>query len=354
MRKTILWTTILLYGAGISEIPKDGVVSFIDFDYNVYKKTGEIVHSKEDKDVLFNDEVVATIEGDDIFAYSIKNGQLILAVNVYRGERHVIMYTIDIESKSIKKKERLNTMKNAYKTPDLEFSIIGNLDKDTSTTVIQYTWRGKTNKVILPIEKKYAFKSENYISENGHIVSGGHSGDLYVFSMDKKKFSNLGNFIFFGFSYYFYIPLNEYVIYLPKRNFGSLKIYLYNYANEILYYTTRYKKITRNTRDTIELNIKNGDIYEQFFPLTKVENKDSLLYINSKKVEDSLVQKERLSTSVKYCNYDYDKIRQDTLLNRLGIDIDRALYHREITLDSLNSLIEQYNERFDMYEIKTD
>jgi hypothetical protein len=143
MRKTILLATILLYSIGVPQMPKYGLVSFgSSYNRDIFKETGEIIFNHGMRDVIFNDEVIATIENEKIpFAYSLKNGQLMLAVNGSNRindtlrEQYTIMYTIDIESKTVKKVERLNAeythkdsnRKLSYKDPDLELSINGNL-----------------------------------------------------------------------------------------------------------------------------------------------------------------------------------------------------------------------------------
>jgi len=280
MKKIILLVTSLLYSIGISQMLEDGFVSFRDsYDKNIFKKTGEVIFNEGMKEIRFNKEVIATIENasnSNLFAYSLKNRQLKLAVNMHK-EGYAIMYTIDMESKAVKKKERLDT-KNTYKDSDLELSIIGRL-YDTNSVVMQYTWKGKTNKIILPAEMKRAFGGENqiYISKNGYIVTCQYSdpANLYIFSMDKKKFTDLGRLKHTSYSSDFYIPLNEYVIYYPQQNFTTNKIYLYRYVEEELY-ATRYQKANSDTKDTIISNMRKGNTYEQFLPLTKVENIDSL------------------------------------------------------------------------------
>jgi len=298
MKKIILVATILLYNIGVSQIPKEGLVSFsASYDHNIYKETGKIKFNKGMKDVYVNKEVIATIEGDAVFAYSLKNGQLTLAVNKTnkdKGQQYIIMYTIDMENNVVKKKDRLN-MKYAYKDSNLELSIIGdfydrNADTDdlydTNAVIMQYTWKGKTDRIILPAEMKLAFSEENYISKSGHIVSNVSYGNVYVFSMDKKKFTNIGRFRqILRSSLDIYIPLNEYVIFSSPENFTANKVYLYRYVEEELY-TTRYQKINHKTQDSIISNIKNRNIYEQFLPLTRVENIDSIVNINSAKASN--------------------------------------------------------------------
>ncbi|MDR1811853.1 MAG: hypothetical protein LBQ87_03425 [Candidatus Fibromonas sp.] len=293
MKKTILLATILLYSVGVPQMPKDGLVSFgSSYNRDIFKETGDIIFNHGMIDVTFNDEVIATIESErNPFAYSLKNGQLMVAI--YKAnrikdtlwERYTIMYTIDIESKTVKKAERLNA-KYTYKDSDLELSLIGDFKytvKDTSKMIIQYTWKGKTNKVVLSEEEKNVLTEviTPYISESGSLVACYHSG-LYVFSMDKKKFTHLGRFFFSSHSN-FCIPLKEYVIYYPWEGLSTdSKVYLYRYAEEELYVTRYQKNIVRDkTKDTIISNIKSGNIYEQFLPLTRVENIDSMLYPNT-------------------------------------------------------------------------
>jgi len=283
MNKTAIIAAILLYGIGVSEIPKDGFVSFKpSYDEDIFKQTGRIKFTKG-MDVKLNGELITTVDdnGQTLFAYSLKNKQLTLAFEVIKAyeEPYTIMYTIDIENKKIKNEERLNK-KYTYKDSDLELSIIGNFH-DTNTAVMQYTWKGKTDKIVLSAEMKTIYKI--YISKNGYLVCRNYDGlssSLYVFSMDKKKFTNIGRFTHESFD--FYVPLNEYIIYVPYQNFTEDKFYLYRYAEEELY-ATRYQKANSETKDTIISNMRKGNIYEQFFPLTRVENIDSMVNANSLK-----------------------------------------------------------------------
>jgi hypothetical protein len=299
-----------------SQTPKEGKVSFRDsYDENIYKETGEIVFNKGMKDVKLNDELLATVEGSGLFAYSIKNGQLTLSVYKYRYielekqyTKYTTMYTIDIENKTIKEEERLDSL-HIYKDSDLDISIIGQLydyesyfsGEDTSTAIMQYTWKGKANEVILSAEEKWLLtENEIYISEKGYLAVCSNGG-LRVFDMDKKKFIYLGWFESgnSSCSSNFCIPLNEYVIYSPEQNSKPKKVYLYRYAEEELY-ATRYPKILtqyanlpmdrkdvciykmlNETKDTVISNMKRGNIYEQFLPLTRVENIDSMVNANS-------------------------------------------------------------------------
>jgi len=284
IKKTIVWLAILLCGTSVSKTPEYGYVEIYD--------KGEI------SEIEFNDEVVATIKSDNgkiscyIFAYSIKNEQLSMAVKVYEEDKrrhYTIMYIINLKNKTIVKEERL--AENTYKDSDFEFSIT--LDTNSRrATIIRYTRKGKKHEVLLPIEKSYATSATYYISKNGHIVI--HDDDrLYVFSADKKKFTDLGEvsynnipgFINFDFEYGWYIPFNEYVIYSPEHtNKHNMTVYLYRYAEDALY-ATRYKKTSLIAKDTIERNIKNGNIYEQFLPLTRIKNIDSIAKYNRSQME---------------------------------------------------------------------
>jgi len=80
--------------------------------------------------------------------------------------------------------------------------------------------------IILSAEMKTMYKI--YISKNGYLVCRNYTGlssTLYVFSMDKKKFTNLGRFVHDSNSSSpdLYVPLNEYVIYAPYQNFAKDK-----------------------------------------------------------------------------------------------------------------------------------
>jgi len=275
MNKTAIIAAILLYGIGSSQIPEGYWIEFPDYDYNLYKETGKWISNwelnRDKKDVLLNGEVIAEIDARKAvpFASSLKNGLLTLAVNKYmydEGELYTIMYTIDVKSKTVIKKERLNTI-STYKDSDLEFSVIG----DEKSPVMQYTWKGKTHKVIFPekVSKDQIF--DFYVTGNGYIVFNVSKQRLYVFSMDKKKFTKIGHLDFSCNCDIksFYLPLNEYVIYLPQQG-SSKKVFLYRYAEDA-FYITRYQEIDKKTKDTIYSNIKNGNTYEQFLPLTKVE-----------------------------------------------------------------------------------
>jgi len=282
MIKVILLAAILLYSTSSSQMIEGGWVILPDFDYNIYKETGKRISNwelnRDMKNVVLNQETIVEIEAKNglLFASSLKNGQLILAIDKYmrsEGELYTIMYSIDVKSKAILKKERLNTI-NTYKDSDLEFSLIG----DEKAPIMQYTWKGKTHKVIFPTEinKSQARDAHYYVSKNGYIVFDVANLSLYVFSMDKKKITKISNINYPGNHYIkgFYFPFNEYVIFLPLQT-SPKKVFLYRYAEEV-FYITRYQEIDNKTKDTIYSNIKNGNTYEQFLPLTKVENMDFL------------------------------------------------------------------------------
>lgn len=280
----IILLTILLCGVCFSE---DGYywVRLSDYDYDIYKETGKAIFNGDMKDVVFNDEAIAKIEArnGDIFADSFKNGLVTLAVQMSRygyGKPYTMMYTIDVKSKTIVKEEQLKTI-HTYKDSNLEFSIIW---KNDTNAVMQYTWKGKRHKVTLPSRESHQYFPIQVFYDgfgNAHLVLNVSASALYVFSVAKKKLTWLGYFrISCCRDYDYYFPLNEYVIYYPSQGDPWQKptgnVFLYRYAEDALY-ITRYRKVNREIIDSIHSNIENGNTYEQFLPLTKVENMDSLV-----------------------------------------------------------------------------
>jgi hypothetical protein len=273
MRKRIvLWIIALLCNIGISQMPKDGFVS--------YNNQGEI---------KFNGETVITIKDYSIFAYSLNNGQLTVAVRYNYGhkKRNTFIYTIDLKSKNIIKEEQL-VSSYTYRDSNIEFSIIEDTN-DTNSAIMRYTRKGEVYDIALPITKIDAMLSMYYVSGDNYIVLCALDGALYVFSTEKKKFTHLAERSCYYKEYSdllptgLCIPLKEYVIYFMNSTLTNANVYLYNYAEGSLYATRyQYTQYTRliTIKDTIESNIKNGNIYEQFLPLLMIENIDSIVTDN--------------------------------------------------------------------------
>jgi hypothetical protein len=160
--------------------------------------------------------------------------------------------------------------------------------------------------------------------------------------MDKNKLTNLGRFTYRCYIPDFYIPLNEYVIFSPTENLKVSGVYLYRYVENELY-ATRYQRLSFKTRDTIVLNIKNGNTYEQFLPLTRIENIDSMVNMNSHemfvKMMDSISKNSKKDTTV-----NWDEYRQDSIVKQLMESMDRT--HDP---EKLDSLLKESSKREELY-----
>ncbi|MDR0517944.1 MAG: hypothetical protein LBH25_12970 [Fibromonadaceae bacterium] len=297
-RKTILLAAILLFSACVSKMPEGGAPSATRIGEKSVEPSGSVLFEGTlEKRVIFNGEVVTTIEGSWILAYSLENGLLRVAIEKIRKDFNTnTMYTIDMESKTIIKEERLDTH-STYKDPGLELTIIGDIN-GLNPVIMEYTRKGETHKVVLP-KKSYKINGKEnvspsghiYISKNGYIVFRDfYSDELFVYSMDKKKFTRLGRVSLYSSDGLltsgsgWYLPLNEYLIYSPRHSYtpmsGSImetlaNVYIYHYAKEE-FYATCYQNILEELKD-IDTGIKNGNIYEQFLPLTRVANIDSVI-----------------------------------------------------------------------------
>lgn len=315
--KTAIFTIFLLCGIGFSQTHEDGFVSLT-----------------EQGEVKFNYETVANIGSNkSLFAYSVSNGLLTMAVILPEEnftKFHTMMYTIDLKNKTIVKTERLGS-EYTYKDSDFEMSLFID-DKDTNTVTMQYITKGQSHKVALPFSSRYISRIEFFILKNNFIVFSVYGGELYSFSMESKKFTCLGS-SFFNVSESFdlyngwYIPLNKYVIYSNTayndfRTKGN--VYLYSYSEDITY-STRYRNTRKAVIDTIKLNIKNGNTYNQFLPLTQIDNMDSLIRLD-KAIQDTLFHKYDILIQIAIHSQDRELL-DSLVMHAAEIDIDE-MYNR--------------------------